>query len=103
MLIARWHIDARFGHKPTVIESLKAWSRDIAPQIGWTGDKLRLTTGSIGALESTIEVEVSIADLKELDDAWSRLAAIEAHKQWSRDLEPEVVSGTPRWDIYRVV
>lgn len=29
MIIARWHIDARFGHKQAVIDSLKTWSRDI--------------------------------------------------------------------------
>jgi hypothetical protein len=103
MIIARWHIDARFGHKPTVIESLQAWCRDIAPQIGWSADKLRLTTGAIGAPESTIEVEVSLADLAALNDAWTRLAGIEAHRQWSKDLEPDVVSGTPRWDVYRVL
>lgn len=49
MMIARWHIDARFGHKQTVIDSLKTWSQDIASQIGWTKDKLRIASGSIGA------------------------------------------------------
>ena len=49
-MIARWHIDARFGHKQTVIDSMKTWSQDIASQIGWTKDKLRIASGSIGAL-----------------------------------------------------
>jgi hypothetical protein len=61
MMIARWHIDARFGSKPEVIESMQGWARDIAPQIGWTADKVRVATGSIGALESTIEVDVTIS------------------------------------------
>jgi hypothetical protein len=25
------------------------------------------------------------------------------HKQWSKDLEPDVVSGPARWAIYRVI
>ena len=80
MMIARWHIDARFGHKQTVIDSLKTWSRDIASQIGWTNDKLRIASGSIGALESTVEMDVLV-----------------------QDLEPYIVSGTPRWEILRIV
>lgn len=103
MMIARWHIDARFGHKQAVIDAMKSWSKEIAPQIGWTADKMRLSTGSIGALESTIEEEVIIEDLKALDAAWAKLATIEAHKRWSKELEPYIVSGTPRWEIYRVL
>ena len=26
-----------------------------------------------------------------------------AHKQWGKDLEPYVVSGSPRWEVFRVV
>lgn len=103
MMIARWHIDARFGHKQTVIDSLKTWGSEIGTQIGWTPDKVRITTGSVGALESTVEIEISIRDLAELNDAWAKLGTIEAHKQWSKDIEPYIVSATPRWEIFRVV
>jgi hypothetical protein len=101
MLIARWQIDARFGHKQAVIDSIARWSREIAPQVGLT--KGQMLSGSIGALEATVEHNWEVADLAELERAWARLAAIEAHKQWSRDLEPNVVSGTARWSIYRVI
>ena len=77
--------------------------REIAPQAGFTADKMRLVTGSIGALEATIQLEHSVADLTELNQTWEKLATIAAHKQWSKDLEPHVVSGTNRWEIYRVV
>jgi hypothetical protein len=46
---------------------------------------------------------VTIRDLKELDDSWAKLGTIDAHKKWSKMLEPLVVSGTPRWEIYRVI
>jgi len=102
-MIARWHIDARFGHKQIVIDSLKTWSRDIASQIGWTNDKLRIASGSIGALESTVEVDVLVKDLTELDASWNKLGSISAHKEWSKQIEPYIVAGTPRWEIFRIV
>ncbi len=77
--------------------------KEIAPQAGFTPDKMRLLTGSIGALESTIQAEHLIDDLAQLNQTWDQLAKIEAHKQWGKDLEPFVVSGTSRWEIYRVL
>lgn len=103
MMIARWHIEARFGHKQTVIDMLKRWNEDIGSQIGWTADKVRLLTGSVGALESTIQSEVEIEDLADLAAAWEKLGAIDAHGQWSKDIEPYIVSGTPQWQIFRVL
>ena len=44
-----------------------------------------------------------IKDLTELNQVWDKLATIPAHKQWSKDLEPHIVSGTSRWEIYRVL
>ena len=101
MLIARWQIDARFGHKQAVIDSIVQWTREFAPQVGLR--KGRMLSGSIGALEATVEHNWEVADLAELESAWAKLGTIEAHKQWSKDLEPNVVSGTARWNIYRVV
>ena len=101
MFIARWQIDARFGQKQKVIDALTGWVRDIAPQVGLT--KGSLLSGSIGVLEATIEHNWEVASLAELEGAWAKLGKIEAHKQWSKDLEPHVVSGTARWSIFRVV
>lgn len=103
MIIARWHIDARFGHKPAVIESLKSWIRDIASQIGWRSDSIRIASGSIGALESTVEMDVLVQDLGSLEASWNKLGSISAHEDWSKQIEPLIVSGTPRWEIFRVV
>lgn len=102
MMIARWHIDARFGHKQTVVDSLKKWGADIGSQIGWTADKVRIVTGSIGAPESTVEIEVQIDDLAELNAAWAKLGTIKA-QAWSKKIEHHVVSGTPHWQVFRVV
>lgn len=101
MMIARWQIDARFGHKQEVIEKMQAWVKEFAPQLGLQNG--RLLTGSIGALEATVVHEWEVANLGELDRVWDKLAGIPAHKQWSKDLEPLIVSGTARWEIYRVI
>lgn len=103
MMVARWSIDARFGYKQNVVELMQRWLSEIAPQVGITADKTRLLTGSIGALEATIQSEHEVENLVELNQVWDKLAAIPAHKQWSKDLEPFVVSGTSRWEIYRVL
>ena len=101
MLIARWQIDARFGHKQAVIDSIVQWTREFAPQVGL--HRGRMLSGSIGALEATVEHNWEVEDLAELERAWTKLGTLEAHKQWSKDLEPNVVSGTARWNIYRVL
>lgn len=103
MMVARWSIDAKFGYKQNVIDLMQQWLREIAPQVGLSADKTRLLTGSIGALEGTVQSEHLVEDLGELDQAWKTLATIAAHKQWGKDLEPYVVSGTSRWEIYRVL
>lgn len=102
MMVAKWQIDARFGHKQNVIDLLGTWARDIAPQIGWKGNG-RLLTGSVGAREATVVHEWTVSDLAELDRAWAALAKIEAHKAWGKQLEPYVVSGSSRWEVYRIL
>jgi hypothetical protein len=101
MLIARWRVDARFGHKQTVIALLQSWAQEIAPQVGLT--RSRLLTGSIGVAEAAVEHNWEVEDLAELDRAWAKLATLEAHANWGRDLEPHVVSGSANWTIFRVV
>ncbi|WP_020409713.1 hypothetical protein [Hahella ganghwensis] len=103
MMIARWSIDAKFGYKQKVLDLMQNWVSEIGPQVGLNSDKLRILTGSVGALESTIQVEHLIEDLTELNQTWEKLATIEAHRQWGQDMEPFVVSGTNRWQIFRVV
>ena len=103
MIVARWHIEARFGHKQTVIDSLKKWCDDIGTQIGWTSDKTRIATGSIGVGEAVIELEVRQEDLADLNSSWAKLGTIDAHAAWSKEIEPNIVSGSARWEVYRVI
>jgi hypothetical protein len=103
MMIARWSIDAKFGHKPDVLDSLDRWFDQFGSQIGWTRDKYRVLVGSVGALESQIISEITINDLTELDESWKKLGELEGHKEWSKNLEPHIVSGSQKWEVFRVV
>lgn len=103
MMVARWSMDAKFGDKQSVIDAMQSWLREIGPQAGLDASRTRLLTGSVGALESTIQTEHVVEDLAELQRIWDKLATIPAHKEWGKALEPHVVSGTNRWEIYRLV
>jgi hypothetical protein len=61
MLIARWQIDARFGCKQKVIDAIARWTREIAPKVGLTHGQM--LSGSVGALEATVEHNWQVADL----------------------------------------
>jgi hypothetical protein len=103
MLIARWQIDARFGHKQNVVDLLQSWLRDIGSNAGTGKMDVKVLTGSIGAREATVEANHSVESLGQLEHFFAEIGKNNAHKQWGKDLEPYVVSGSPRWEIFRVV
>jgi len=103
MLIARWHIDARFGHKQTVIDLMQRWLREVGAKAGTDTMAPKLLTGSVGAREATVEANHTVESLAQLERFFEALGKIDAHKQWGKDLEPFVVSGSSRWEILRVI
>jgi hypothetical protein len=103
MFIARWQIDARFGHKQKVVDMLRRWAREIGPEAGWPEGKGRILSGSIGVAEATVEHNYSVEDLAELDRVWAKLGTMEAHRKWGTELEPYIVSGSSRWTVFRVL
>jgi hypothetical protein len=103
MFIARWRVDARFGHKQKVIEALQRWAREVAPEAGLPASRGQILTGSIGALEATVEHDWQVESLAELEQVWAKLGKLDAHVKWGETLEPHIVSGTSRWEIYRVL
>ncbi len=103
MFVARWHIDARFGHKQTVIELMQRWLSDVGSKAGTDRMEPKLLTGSIGAQESALEVDHTVESLAQLESFFTAIGRTDAHRQWGRDLEPYVVSGSPVWKIYRVI
>ena len=77
--------------------------KQVGSKVGWGPDKVRILTGSIGAQESTIETEFYIEHLQELDESWAKLGKLKTHKTWGKEFEKHTVSGTARWEIFRVV
>jgi hypothetical protein len=103
MFMARWQIDARFGHKQTMIELLRKWEREVGVQAGTDKMDFKILTGSIGAREATVEADHTVESIAQLERFFETIGKIDAHRQWSKDLEPYVVSGSALWNIYRVV
>jgi len=103
MLIARWQIDARFGHKQAALDLLREWERDIGPKVGLAQLEFMLLTGSVGAREATIEADHKVPNLAALDAFFDAIAALPEHAAWGKKLEPHVVSGSSRWEIFRLL
>ncbi len=103
MFIARWQIDARFGHKSSVIALMRKWEAEVGSQVGLPEMEFGLLTGSIGAREATVEASHKVASLAQLEGFFSRIGEVPAHAAWGKELEPFVVSGTSRWEILRVL
>lgn len=101
MIIARWYCNARFGKKPELIDHIRNWWETIGKEIGQTD--YVIYTGSIGAEESLVTVDVKAASLAELNEQWDKLADREDHKAFGSEIEPLLVSGTTRWEVLRMV
>lgn len=102
-MIARWHIQAKFGQKQTVIDVIKEWNRSISEWTKVPLDRFRILSCSLGGSESAIEVELEVKDLAELNDVFERIGSNPEHPGFSKRLEPHMVSGSTYWTVYRVV
>ncbi|HEY3235604.1 MAG TPA: hypothetical protein VGJ84_12880 [Polyangiaceae bacterium] len=103
MFVARWIIDAKFGHKDEVMALTKRWYQEVGDRAGMKPGNSRTLTGSIGAAESRFEFEAQFETLADLEKGWAEMAKIPGHKQFSKDLEQHVVSGSNRWEILRII
>ena len=88
MLVARWQIDAKFGHKQNVIDLMRQWEQDIGSKAGTGKMDFKLLTGSVGVREATIEANHTVENLAQLERFFEALSTIDAHKQWVRTLSP---------------
>ncbi len=99
MIVARWQVNARFGRKQELIAEIKRWWDTIGREIGQT--EVSILTGSVGAAESLVTVDVQCRDLAQLEQQWDQLAQRDDHKAFAERVEPLVVSGSTRWEILR--
>ena len=103
MYVARWHLTARFGHKDETMKLLQQWEIDVANRIGWRPSSLRFVTGSIGAGDTEIEMEVKIDSLTDLEAAWADMGRSQYQAEYQKKLRDLIVDGSSRWTIHRVV
>ena len=101
MFVARFSVDVRFGHKDDFTLAMKKWQAEVGSKVGW--DNQRVLTGSIGAPESRFEMEMQVSSLADLENAWARMVELPHHKVYAKELEQHIVSGSNRWEVFRVV
>lgn len=103
MFVARLTMEARFGHKQFAIDLLTKWDETIGRDCGVDASKQRNMTGSIGAKEALLVTEWEVSSLAELEQIFAKVGAHPDHAAWGLELEPHIVSGTSRWEIFRVI
>jgi hypothetical protein len=103
MMIARWQFTAKFGYKQKAIELIKEWNVEIGSQTDIDVTSERIVTGSVGAGEGLVETEMNIEGLGELDQFFDKIATVEMHEQWGRDMGEVIVDGSTKWEVFRVV
>lgn len=103
MMIARWSCEARFGMKSEALALLKEWQEQIGAQVGLEASRTRTITGSVGAKEALIQDEFEIGDLGELDEVFAKIAQVKMHADWGKKMSEVIVSGSTRWEVFRVV
>lgn len=103
MMIARWKFTAVFGRKQEAIELIKQWNSEIGSQTNIDISNERLITGSVGVSEGLVESELEIANLGELDEFFEKIGAIQMHKDWGQKMSEVIVSGSTKWEVFRVI
>lgn len=103
MMIARWQFTAKFGRKQEAIDLIKEWNEQIGAQTDIDVSKERIITGSVGASEGLVETEMEIDSLTDLDGFFDKIATIQMHADWGPKMGEVIVSGSTRWEVFRVV
>ncbi len=103
-VIARWHVTAVFGRKPELIAAVQSWIVSVAAKAGCSKENTRLLTGSVGAPESELQMEITFNSIAELDDFFKAIASQgPEHAKFQEQASPVVVHGSNRWEVLRIV
>jgi hypothetical protein len=103
MFVAAWSFDMHYGAREETLATLKDLREKIT-KAGWKAKHTRVLAGSIGAPESRVIIEHEFASLADLEASWESLhKSAEMFKTMVGKMKPLIISGTPKWEIYRVV
>jgi hypothetical protein len=100
MFIARWQFTAQFGKVEDVLSILRRWEIDVGERVGWRTSHVRITTGVVGAGRSSVELEVRVDSLGDLEAAWADIEKNPHHHELLKQLG-HVVAGEDHWTILR--
>lgn len=103
MMIARWQFTAKFGQKQKAIDLIKSWNSEIGTQTNIDTLNERIITGSVGVSEGLVETEFEIEGLDDLQQFFDKIATVEMHADWGREMGEVIVPGSTRWEVFRVV
>ena len=101
-IIARWSYIAKFGLKPESINHLKIWIDKIGSQAGCTMKNTQIITGSVGILESHVEMNLSLNSITSLDEFFNKIPGKE-HVKWGQDMSKYITDGSTRWEVLRII
>jgi hypothetical protein len=97
-IIARFSFDVPFNKKPEFFRLSKKWEI-TEREFGFP--KPQVLIGSIGAAESKVEFDYRFDSLAALEAVWAKLGNPKM-AEIQREMEPFVVPGSHRWEIYRI-
>ncbi len=103
MMVARWQFTAKFGYKDKAIALIKEWNVGIGSQTNVDVSSSRIITGSVGVSEGLVENEMMSEGLDDLQQFFDKIATVEMHKDWGRNMGEVIVDGSTRWEVFRVV
>lgn len=103
MMVARWQFTAKFGYKDKAIALIKEWNDEIGSQTNVDASSSRIISGSVGVSEGLVENEMMIEGLDDLQQFFDKIATVEMHKDWGRNMGEVIVDGSTRWEVFRVV
>jgi hypothetical protein len=103
MFICAWSFDVQYGTREQAMRLLKETGAAIK-ETGWRAKRTRILGGSIGAPESRIIIEHEFDSLADLEASWHSLhQKAEFFGKTVGQMKNVIVSGTPRWEVYRVL
>jgi hypothetical protein len=103
MFVARWSIEVRFGHQEDAFRVIDSWWTEVAGRVGWDRKMARRLAGTVGPSQSRFEIEVMIPNLVTLEKVWEQFKDLRGQKEFSQNLEPYIVSGSNRWEVFQVL
>src|SRR5262245_55885619 len=104
MFVASFSFDMQYGTREEALKLIKEFGNARTQQTGWKAKHTRVLAGSIGAPESRVLIEHEFASLGDLESTWDSLQQnADQFRKFVQQMKTVVVSGTPRWEIYRVI